>query len=143
MTHWNKLALVRRQKLLELLPQYEWNIPKAALAAGYSRQYALTRVAYVVTKDVDFCRALNQKYKEISAKSTDDVELCKKKMREIVESPKSKASDIARAADILCRIAGVFSEKRIIEDATRQRELDQAERREAEQLALLRFKQVG
>ena len=139
-TDWSPLNIQRREKLLELLPSHGWSIPAAAEAAGYSPQYAKKRIKDVIKGNVEFCDRIIQLRKETEATSQDDVELVKKTMRQIINDPDSRRPDIVRACDVLCKIAGVYSEKRVIEDDKRQRELNQTEQREATLLAMLRLR---
>jgi hypothetical protein len=120
----------RQLRLLDELPNYAWDIVKAGIAAGYRQ----------VQKNAKLCTAILAKREKITATSLDDVELVKKTMRQIINDPQSRRADVTKACDVLCKIAGVYSERRVIEDVTRQRELDAAEQAEAQFLATIRLR---
>lgn len=140
MDTWTVRNRERREKLLQALPTCGWDIVQAALAAGYTSQYAKRRIKTVIKNDVEFCNRILQLRREINATSQDDVELVKKTMRQIINDPNSRRADVTKACDVLCKIAGVYSERRVIEDVTRQRELDAAEQHEAALLATIRLR---
>jgi hypothetical protein len=130
----------RQLRLLDELPNHAWNIVKAGIAAGYSRAYAISTLKRHVQKNAKLCTAICAKREKITATSLNDVELLKQKLHTIIDDAATTAANRIRCIDILCKIAGVYSEKRVIEDVTRQRELDQAEQQEATLLAGLRLR---
>jgi hypothetical protein len=130
----------RQLRLLDELPNYAWDIVKAGIAAGYSQAYAISTLKRQVQKNAKLCTAILAKREKITATSLDDVELVKKTMRQIINDPQSRRADVTKACDVLCKIAGVYSERRVIEDVTRQRELDAAEQAEAQFLATIRLR---
>jgi hypothetical protein len=131
---------VRQLRLLEELPNYGWDIIKAGIAAGYSRPYATTTLKRQVQKNAKLCKAICAKREKITAGSLGEIELIQQKLTAIIDDPSTTTANRIRCLDIKCKIAGVYSEKRVIEDVTRQRELDQAEQQEATLLAGLRLR---
>ena len=139
-TKWSLQNKQRREKLLEQLRLHGWSIPQAGIAAGYSKAYALRRLTHYIQNDKDFCDRIIGTRREMEAASGDTVELVKRAMTKIISTAGETSANRIRAGDVLCKIAGVYSEKRVIEDVTRQRELDGQERIEALLLAKLRLR---
>lgn len=140
MDTWTARNREKREKLLQALPEHGWDIAKAGLAAGYAKQYALHQLKRVIRNDIPFCNRILAKRAEITASSLNEIETVQRKLDEIINDKTTTVANRIRCLDIKCKILGVYSEKRVIEDVTRQRELDQAEQAEASLLATLRLR---
>ena len=118
----------KRQKLLDILPEYDWSIVKAGLAAGYSEHYAKTRLKGILTKDVKFCKALLARRAQIEAQTQDQREKGLQVLHEIRDNP--KATDRDRVAAVLAegKMCGWLSETRVLESKDRQQQLDESQR---------------
>lgn len=125
--------------MVDLLPNYAWDIVKAGIAAGYKKSYATTQLKGIVLSNQSICKKIDEQRTKITAASMNEVELVKQTMRNIIDGKGSTANKI-RAADILMKIAGVYSEKRVIETTHRTRELDAAEKQEALSIAAVRLR---
>jgi len=130
----------RRERLLDLLPLHGWSIPQAGIAAGYKPSYTIHNLTESIKKDKVFCQRIIDKRRELEATSGDKIELIQRKLDEIIDNERTTAANRIRCLDIKCKILGVYSEKRVIEDVSRQRELDGQERIEAMLLAKLRLR---
>jgi len=139
-TKWHLRNGQLRERLLDLLPQHGWSIMQAGIAAGYSPVYAKCNLAKQIKKDSIYCQRLIDKRRELEATSGDKIELIQRKLDEIINNERTTAANRIRCLDIKCKILGVYSEKRVIEDVSRQRELDGQERIEAMLLAKLRLR---
>ena len=62
------------------------------------------------------------------------------KLESIAYDAQARKSDALKAMELLGKYHAIWSEKRIIENIDRQRELDDQEKAEAKRIALLRFK---
>ena len=129
----------RRQRLRDELPNHGWDYVKAGIAAGYSRSYARARLRRYAAKDSTFCQQVEAKRAEINATREDEVEKLVRSWEKIAHDETVAVRDRLKAGELLGKYRGIFSETRVIETAARQRELSEAERREAACLAALRF----
>ena len=129
----------RRELLLELLPSHNWSITQAGIAAGYSRDYARSQLARTIKKDIGFSKRIYELRKQKAVQPTNKRERCERRLLAIVDDPDSRNSDVIGAVTVIGRMNAWLSERQIIETPQRARELADAERREAERLALLRF----
>jgi hypothetical protein len=128
-------AQARRELLLEALPRHNWSFGSAGIAVGYSKSYAETRLAQVLSKDVEFCRRLEAKKREIKAATRDDRELCRQKLLAMVEDSTTPKTTRIRAMELLGKMGGWFSETRIVDMGPRARELTETRRLEAQRIA--------
>lgn len=128
----------KQQCLVRELPKHEFNFVMAGIAAGYSKSYAEKTLKLQTLKNTELCRAIEEVRLRATTESLDDVKLVTKTMRDIVNSKTGMANRI-RAADILMKMAGVYSEKRVIEQTHRIKELDAAEQAEAQLIAGVRL----
>ena len=72
----NKSTNLRYNQLLDLLPKHDWSIYKAAMELGYTKYYAETRLKRVLDKNVDFCRAVQERMhdlRDIHLKGTENL----------------------------------------------------------------------
>lgn len=134
----NELS-ARRQRLRDELPNHGWDYVKAGIAAGYSQAYAKTHLKGRVTQDVSFCQQVEAKRAEINAKSEDKREGCLRVLDSIIFDEKAAPRDRIKATETRGKMCGWLSETRVMEVASRQRELSEAEREEAREYALWRL----
>ena len=66
-----------------------------------------------------------------------EIEIAERKLDELIDSSTTSTANLLKALDMKFKKAGVYSEKRVVEDVTRQRELDGQEQLEAARLATL------
>lgn len=130
----------KRQELLDALPIHQWNFVKAGMAIGYKRSYCERRLKKTAMADVLFCEKMNQLRAIISAKSMKGIELAQEKLAVIMLNPETSTMNLLRAIDITCKIAGVYSEKRVFEDIHRTKALEAAEQQEAQLLSTARLR---
>jgi hypothetical protein len=130
----------RWKDILDVLPENQWNVVKAAIQVGYAKSYAERKLKVMLFNDVQFCSALDALRAKVTAKSLKGIELAQKKLTAIMLNEDTSTMNMLRAIDITCKIAGVYSEKRVFEDAHRTKELEQSERREAQLLADMRLR---
>jgi hypothetical protein len=130
----------RRARLLELLPEYGWDIAKAGEKAGYGPTYAKKCLAHVIWKDVDFCRQMEAKSRELAAQTTDRREKRLHDLDGIIDDARTAPRDRIKAIEVQGKMCGWLSETRVLEVAERQRQLSESEQQEARWLAKERFK---
>jgi hypothetical protein len=127
--------LTAKQKaFIEELPKNQWNGTRAAISAGYSPKSAGV-MAHRLLKNPRIAEELEKRTAEIVNKTDVEVGEIISALCTIAFGGRATNSEKLRALDLLGRYKGMFSERRVIEDVTRQRELDEAERRRAEELA--------
>ena len=129
----------KRERLVQELPNCGWSLSKAAEAVGYSHNYAWHRLPKVIAKDVQFCEKVNQLRAELSATKGNEIENLVQFWDEAIANTKLNARDRLKATELKGKYHGIFSEKRVLEIAPRQRELSASEQDEGRKLALLRF----
>ncbi len=130
-------SAARRARLLDLLPDHDWSIARAGKAAGYSEAYASTHLARILERDREFCNAVLDRRKALEATTGDLRAKVERRLTRIIDEGTNV--EAARAAEVLGRMCGWMSEKRIIETDARLAELSEAEAEEARRLAGLRF----
>jgi hypothetical protein len=134
---------IRREKLLAALPLHEWNITKAALAVGYGKYYARRSLPYIIKNDKEFCRAIDEKRKDIERRGDiEGTELVDRAVK-LLDDPTTPKGVQARLLETLMKYKGMLTERRIIETVDRTAELETAEAAEAKRLASIRFRQTG
>jgi hypothetical protein len=121
---------VRRQRLLDLLPEHGWSIPKAGVAAGYKPSYAERRLPGVIKADVAFCEAISAKRREMEATQGDKIEKLVRSWEKIADDPNVATRDRLKAGELLGKYYAMFTEKRVLETPQRQRELDESQQRQ-------------
>jgi hypothetical protein len=129
----------RRQRLRDELPNHGWDYVKAGVAAGYSPSYTRARLKKYVTKDSTFCQQVEAKRREIEAKTEDRREKRLRQLDDIIDNPNTTPSIKLKAIDLQGKMCGWHSETTVLETTSRQNELNEIERQEAQRLALLRF----
>ncbi len=60
---------LREQVLVDKLPEHNWSVTKAALAAGYTRGYAETNLHYRCRHDLSLSQAIAAKRREIGERT--------------------------------------------------------------------------
>jgi hypothetical protein len=80
----------RRQRLLDLLPEHDWSIPKAGMAAGYTPAYARRRLPAIIKGDVAFCEQILAKRQVVEATTADRREKALQRLDSIASDPKSR-----------------------------------------------------
>lgn len=126
----------RREKLLEMLPQFGWSIIKAGIAAGYSRKYAEKTLTRQIQKNAGFCRRILEKKQAIEAGSVDRRDKTARVLEKIIDDDKAHDRDRIHAAEALSKMSGWNSETRIIETPARERILSEAYQQKARELAV-------
>jgi hypothetical protein len=129
----------RRQRLLDELPNHGWDYAKAGVSAGYSPAYAQTHLKTHVTKDDRFCQAVAAKRAEIGATEASKVAKLVRSWEKIAHDDGVLVRDRLKAGELLGKYHAIFSERRVLEVAERQRVLSESEQREAQWLAMQRF----
>jgi len=126
----------RRAKLLDILPDYDWNLVKAGLAAGYSDSYARTQLPGLVRKDRRFASLVLERKQSSDIQTLDLRQEAVKTLRDIIANPDTSQRDRISAVSELGRINGWHTETRILETGPRAEQLRQAEIAVARRAAL-------
>lgn len=135
-----KLSL-KQEKFIEAYMQNGGNATQATIEAGYkckSREVAKSIGVENLLKP-SIAGPLALRKSEIRAKTEDLREKCVLKLSNIIESPETKPATAIKAIDILGKMSGWHSNTTVLETNNRQKELTEAERQEAQRLAVLRF----
>jgi len=127
----------RRIQLINELILNGMNWTAAGRKAGYGEHYAATQLKGICLKNQSFCKALEARQQKITPDKRNETEKLVQHLENIILDPKTSTANRIRAIDIRCKIAGIYSEKRVIETVARQRELDASESAEASRLAEL------
>lgn len=130
----------KRLKLLEELPKCNWDYVKAGIAAGYSKPYAETHLKRVATSDVSFCQAVLARRQATEAETQDRREKRLRDLDIIIDDSHVAYRDRIKAIEVQGKMCGWLSETRVLEVSDRQRQLSEAQQREAYWLAQQRFK---
>ena len=126
----------RRAKLLDILPDYDWNLVKAGLAAGYSDSYARTQLPGLVRKDRRFASLVLERKQSSDIQTLDLRQEAVRTLRDIIADPDTSQRDRISAVSELGRINGWHSETRVLETGPRAEQLRQAEIAVARRAAL-------
>ena len=126
----------RRQRLLDLLPENDWNLVKAGIAAGYSPIYAKTRLPAIIRRDKAFCSRVVDKRNVATVVGSDLRQEAMRTLRDIIADPDTSQRDRISAVSELGRINGWHSETRILETGPRAEQLKMAEIAVARRAAL-------
>lgn len=128
---------VLQQRLIDCLPEHDWNIVTAGIAAGYSESYAKKQLARRVKADIDLCRRIADKRTEITATDGERIEKLVRFWHQTVANASVAYRDRLKASEHLGKYYAIFSERRILETQGREQELSEAERAAARELAIL------
>ncbi len=129
----------RRQRLLDELPKHGWDYAKAGIAGGYSPAYARTHLKTHVTKDDSFCQAVAAKRAEIEATDGEKIDRLVRSWEKIAHDPTVPVRDRLKAGELLGKYHAIFSERRVLEVAERQRVLSETEQEEGRRYLAWRF----
>ena len=128
--------LTNRQKLMvDYLPTYNWDKTKAAIAAGFSRNYAETSLHTVINRNHSLAKAIEAKRAEISSGTQDKREEAERILWGIAKNPKSSQSTVIKALSQVAKMNGWESTTLNLESDQRQKRLDA--RMEAEVQSML------
>ena len=131
--------LTAKQKaFIEELPKHQWNGTRAAMAAGYSARSAGV-MAHRLRKNPVVAGELEKRTAEIVQKTDVEVGEIIIALREIAFGGRATNSERLKALDLLGRYKGMYVDRQVIEDDQRQRELTEAEKEEARQIAAIRL----
>ena len=131
--------LTAKQKaFIEELPKCQWNGTKAAMAARYSPKSAAV-MACRLLKNPKIAEELEKRRAEIVEKTDVEVGEIIIALREIAFGGRATNSERLKALDLLGRYKGMYVDRQVIEDDQRQRELTEAEKEEARQIAAIRL----
>lgn len=128
-----------RELLLDALPAHDWSIAKAGVAVGYSPRYAESRLPAVIRHDARFCAKINERRQAAVATQGDEIDKLTKSWAKIAHDERVTCRDRLKAGELLGKTFGIFSETRVIESASREQVLSQAELEEGQRLATLRL----
>ncbi|HLB75004.1 MAG TPA: terminase small subunit [Sedimentisphaerales bacterium] len=128
----------RQKAFIEALPANQWNGTRAAVAAGYSPKSAAV-MAHRLLRNPKIAAELDKRTAQVAEKADVEVGEIIVALRTIAFGARATNADRLRALDLLGRYKAMFSDRHVIENGERQRELDEAERREAVILAKLRL----
>jgi len=121
---------------LDILPDYDWNLVKAGLAAGYSDSYARTQLPGLVRKDRRFASLVLERKQSSDIQTLDLRQEAVRTLRDIIADPETSQRDRISAVSELGRINGWHTETRILETGPRAEQLRQAEITVARRAAL-------
>jgi len=133
----NASIAFRRQDLVNALPHHGWNITKAALSLGYSRDYAVTKLPKLFKTDSNLSRMVEAKRREVDELAPWGLEDLCRQYRKLLASC-DEAGDRTNAKgclDSLTRIQGGFTDRQLTEDVNESRRLEAQEREEAARIA--------
>ena len=117
----------RQDRLVELLPQYDWSIIKAGVAAGYSESYAKGRLPAIVRKNALLCSRIAKMRTATEVTTLDLRDQAIATLQDIIADPDTSQRDRISAVSELGRINGWHSETRVLETGPRAEQLRQAE----------------
>ena len=126
----------RRQRLLDLLPENDWSVVKAGIAAGYSPIYAKTRLPAIIRRDKAFCSRVVDKRNVATVVGSDLRQEAIRTLQGIITDPDTSQRDRISAVSELGRINGWHTETRILEMGPRAEQLKMAEITVARRAAL-------
>lgn len=125
----------KQQVLVRELPKHGYSFWKAGKAAGYSNVYAERSLKKQCLKNTELCRAIEQTRHKVTVSSLNEVEKDKQRLDNIIDDGVTSCANRLKALDMKFKIAGVYSEKRVIEQTSRLAELDDAETQQAQLIA--------
>ena len=126
----------RQDRLVELLPQYDWSIIKAGIAAGYSESYAKGRLPAIVRKNALLCSRIAKMRTATEVTTLDLRDQAIATLQDIIANLDTAQRDRISAVSELGRINGWHSETRVLETGPRAEQLRQAEIAVARRAAL-------
>ena len=136
-----KATNVRREKLLLLMPEYNWNYTKAGIAAGYTKYYATHRLPTILSRDVTFCSTVDKLKADIKLQTDFKAADIKRELWILYRDPSTNATTKARCLELLGKSIAMYVDRGITEDATQARQLTEAEQVEGKRLAILMLNQ--
>lgn len=119
----------KRARLLDLLPEYDWSIAKAGVAAGYSATYATTTLARTIKGDASFCQAMLDRRRAIEAGTQDRRNKRLANLDSIIDDPDVSTRDRIRAIEVQGKMCGWLETTLKLETPDRERQLSEAQRR--------------
>ena len=122
--------------MVELLPENNWDVVKAGLAAGYSPSYAKTRLPAIIRRDKAFCSRVVDKRNVATVVGSDLRQEAIRTLQDIIANLDTSQRDRISAVSELGRINGWHTETRILETGPRAEQLRQAEIAVARRAAL-------
>ena len=125
----------RKEKLLEVLPLYDWSITKAGIAVGWKPSYAKTRLPHIIAKDVNLCQRIREKRQALDATTGDMRVKVERRLMRVVDSPTAADRDAIKAGEVLGKMSGWMTETIRMETSERQQQLDAAKAAAAKALA--------
>ena len=129
----------RRDRLVELLPENNWDIVKAGIAAGYAPGYAKTKLPIIVRGNRALCQRILDARNSHAIATMDLRQEAVKTLRDIIADPETSQRDRISAVSELGRINGWHSETRVLETGPRAEQLRQAEIAVARRAALATY----
>ena len=125
--------------MVELLPENNWDVVRAGLAAGYSPSYAKTRLPTIVRGNRALCQRILDARRSHAVGSMDLRQEMVTTLRDIITDPDTSQRDRISAVSELGRINGWHSETRVLETGPRAEQLRQAEIAVARRAALATY----
>lgn len=108
----NKPLSHRQDRLVQLLPEHNWNITKAGLAAGYKKSYVEGQLPNVVCANVCLKAAIEAKKQAFAEQSRITIEELEKRYDTMYRLCKDKDRRCALSAlDSLTRMRGGFYDR--------------------------------
>jgi hypothetical protein len=136
---------LRRRELINMLPSHNWSIAKAGIKLGYKSSYAEHRLVEECMKDVEFCKAMDAKRKEVVDLAAWNIEELQRQYRKLLQECSEHGDRVTAKGvlDSLTRIQGGFADHLITEDINETKRMDDRERAELCEVVKLRLKDVG
>ena len=122
--------------MVELLPENNWDVVRAGLAAGYSPSYAKTRLPTIVRGNRALCQRILDARNSHAVATMDLRQEAIKTLQNIINDHETSQRDRISAVSELGRINGWHTETRILETGPRAEQLRQAEIAVARRAAL-------
>lgn len=132
-----KARNIRREKLLILMPEYNWNYTQAGIAAGYTKYYATHRLPTILKRDVTFCSAVDKLKADIKLQTDFKAADIKRELWILYRDPTTNGTTKARCLELLGKSIAMYVDRGITEDANQSRQLTESEQIEAKRLAIV------
>lgn len=121
-----------------------FNATGAARKAGYSgNDKSLPVTGVQVLKSSKVKAEISRILAERGNENEDKAAKCLLFLENTIDGKGISVANKLRATELYMKTLGMLKEHRIIEDATRERELDEAQKAEALRIAAIRFRQTG
>ena len=131
----------KQQRFIEHYTTNGGNATKAARDAGYKgNEYSLRVIGCQNLTKLNVKTAIDAITQRKQESNEAKIQRILNKLESIAYDAQARKSDALKAMELLGKYHAIWSEKRIIENIDRQRELDEQEQAEAKRIALLRFK---